>query len=86
MRAYVLIHLTDLSTNEKEDSRDKQNDLKETGYLGDADSSSSEALAPQSSDSEDDISARTKPTATATTVTTMATRKGIIVSNVELIR
>lgn len=78
----LLINLTDL-TNKKEDSLDEQNDPKETGYLGDADSSSSETSAPQSSDSEDDISARTKPKAMATTVTT---RKGIIVSNLTLIR
>lgn len=82
---HLLINLTDL-TNEKEDGLDKRNDPKETGYLGDADSSSSGASVPQSSDSEDDISARTKPTATPTTTTTMATRKGIIASNLELIR
>jgi len=79
---HLLINLTDL-TNEKEDGLDKRNDPKETGYSGDADSSSSEASAPQSSDSEDDISARTKPTTTATTT---ATRKGMIASNLELIR
>ena len=68
---HLLINLTDLTN---------QNDPMETGYLGDVDSPSSEASAPQSSDSEDDISAKTKPTATATTTTSLATRKGIIVS------
>ena len=71
---HLLINLTDL-TNEKEDNLEKLNDPEETGYLGDADSFS-EASAPQSSDSEDDISARTKPKATATT---KIKRKGIIV-------
>ena len=74
---HLFINLTDL-TNKKGDGLDEQNDPKETGYLGDADSSSSEASVPQSSDSEDDISARTKPKAMATTMTT---RKGIIVLN-----
>ena len=78
---HLLINLTDL-TNQKEDSLEKRNDPKETGYLGDANSSSSEASAPQSSDSEDDISVRTKPIATATTTTLT----GIIVSNLGLIR
>ena len=61
---HLLINLIDLAN--EEDGLDKQNDPKETGYLGDAESSSREASAPQSSDSEDDISVRTKPKATAT--------------------
>ena len=80
----LLINLIDL-TNEKQNGQVERNDPKETGYLADADTSSSDTSAPQSSDSEDDISNKTETTATATTKTTTTatttTRKGIIVSS-----
>ena len=76
----LLINLTDL-TNEKQNGQGIANDPKETGYLSDADTSSSEASAIQNSDSEDDISDKTETTATAAATTkTTETRKGMIVS------
>ena len=43
-------------TNKEENYQLEGNVPKETGYLGDVDTSSNESSEPQSSDSEDDIS------------------------------
>lgn len=48
------INLTDL-TNEKENYQNERVVAKETGYLGDVDTSCSDSSQPQGSDSEDDI-------------------------------
>ena len=70
----MLINLIDL-TNEKQNGQFEANNPKGTGYIPDADtSSSSAASAPQSSDSEDDVSNKTETTATT------ETQKGIMVS------
>ena len=53
--AHVLFNILD-QASEEDNCRIKPNVPRETGYLGDVDTSSSESLLPQSSDSEDDIS------------------------------